>query len=125
MSYTADAAVHTRTAKVFLTNILACHSFHYFRPSKKHIAYSFEHDNKVGQCGTIYCTTCTRTANTGNLRNHTACLNVALENLTKAGQSINAFLNACTTRIVQTDTRATLLHRHVHDFADFFSHCDG
>ena len=96
MSHTANTAVHTSATQIFLTYVLTRHCLYHFRTSKEHITNAFQHHNKVGQSGTIYSTTSTRTADTRNLRNHTARFNIALENLTKARQRVDTFLDART-----------------------------
>ena len=122
--YAGNRSVHVRTAELFLRHVFARHGFHHLRPRQEHITNALQHHNEVSQSRRIHSTTGARAANTGDLWDYTAGFNVALKDFAKTGQRIDAFLNACTARIVKADAGSARLHSKVHHLAYLFGHRD-
>ena len=122
MAYAALGAVHLCTAEVFLRDVLARHGFHNLRTSEEHVTDALQHDHEVGECGTVNGTAGAGAANAGNLGYDAAGLDVALEDFAKAGQSVDALLNAGTAGVVDAYAGRTHLHALVHDFAYLLRH---
>ena len=120
--HTGFRGVHARAAQIFLRHILARHCLDYLRPGEEHIRGILHHQDEIGQCRGIYRSACTRTENAGNLRNHTGCLDVTLEDIGITAQSVDTFLDTCAARIIDTDTRRTHFHGLIHHLTDFLGH---
>ena len=82
------------------------------------IRSTFHHQCEVCQCRRINSTAGTRTEDTGNLRNDTRSEDIALEDFCVTCQSVNTFLDTCTARVIDTDTRSTHLHCLIHNLTD-------
>ncbi len=54
---------------------------------------------------------------------YTRSEDVALEYLGISAKGVDAFLYTCASRVVEADDGSAHLHGHIHDFADFQSHC--
>ena len=122
MTHTALLRVHTCAAQVFLRHVLARHGLHHLRASEEHIADAFKHHDEVGQGRRIHGAAGTGTADARDLGHHAAGFDVALEDVAETSQSVDAFLNACTTRIVQADAGCAHLHGLVHHLANLLGH---
>ena len=122
MSYTGFGGVHTCAAQIFLTNIFTSHCLHNFRSGKEHIRSSFHHQRKVSQGRRIYGATGTRTKDSGNLRDNAGSENITLENFRITCQSVDTFLNTCTTWVIDTDTGSSHFHCLIHDLANLQRH---
>ena len=120
--HTRLRGMHARASQVFLRHILASHRLHDFRTGQEHIRGILHHQNKIRQGRRIYGTARTRPENTGNLGNHTRCLNVTLEDIGITTQGVDTFLNTCSARIIDTDTRCPHFHGLVHHLTDFLGH---
>ena len=118
MSNTRFGRVNACSAEVFLAYVFTGYSFHYFRTCKEHIRSTFHHQCEVCQCRRINSTAGTRTEDTGNLRNDTRSEDIALEDFCVTCQSVNTFLDTCTARGIDTDTRSTHLHCLIHNLTD-------
>ena len=122
MCYTALLGVDTCTAKFFLCHLFARHRLHHFGTREEHVAHALEHHDEVGQSRRVNSTTSARAADTRNLRHHTRSFDVALENVGKTSQSVDAFLDTSTTRVIQSDAGCAHLHSEILHFADLLSH---
>ena len=122
MSNTRFGGVNARATQVFLAYVFSGYSLYYLRTGKEHVGCTFHHQSKVCQGRRVNGATGTRTENTGNLRNDTRSKYVTLEDFSVASQGINTFLNTCTARVVDTDTRSTHFHGLVHNLTDFQRH---
>ena len=122
VGHTALFGVHARTAEVLLAHFLTRDSFHHLGAGEEHVGNALEHDDEVGQCGRIHGTTGARATDTGDLGHHTRGFNVALEDVGKTGQCIDAFLDARATRVVESDAGSTHLHGQILHFADLLGH---
>src|SRR5215203_2344312 len=112
MSYSA--------AQLLFCYFLVRNSLNHIRSGNKHVGRVFDHDVEISDRGTVDCATSTRPHDATDLRHNTARERVAEENIRVASKAHDAFLNACSTRIIQTDNRCSDLHREIHDLANFF-----
>ena len=122
MSNPRTSRMNAGTTQVFLSNVFASYGLHHLRSGKEHIRSTFHHKSKVGKSRRINRTTRTRTEDTRNLRNNTRSEDVTLENLSITRQRIDTFLNTCATRVIDTDTRSTHLHGHIHHLTNLERH---
>ncbi|KAF5039584.1 hypothetical protein DSECCO2_542450 [anaerobic digester metagenome] len=97
--------LNTCASEFFHRNFFTKYGFYHFRAGDKHLGYFIYHKNKVGQCRRIHCPAGARPQYYTNLRNKPRGLGVAVKYFTIAGQRIHAFLNAGSTRIVDTNNR--------------------
>ena len=110
--------MHAGTTQLLLGYHLAQNGLHNGGAGEEHVRGVLHHQSEVGKRGAVNGTSGAGTHNGGNLRNHTAGHDVALENLAIAGQCVDTFLQTGTTRVVQTDYGSTHLHGDVHNLAN-------
>ena len=77
---------------------------------------------KSVRAGAIYSSTGTRAEDSRNLGNHSGCHDVALENLGVTCKCVDAFLDSCTSGVVQTDAGSPHFHCQIHHLANLESH---
>ena len=87
--------VNACAAEIFLRYVLARHGFHHLRTGEEHVAHAFEHHHEVGEGRRINRSAGARAADAGYLRHYAAGLDVALEDVAKTGEGVDAFLYAC------------------------------
>src|SRR5690606_22559316 len=61
----------------------------------------------------------TRTHNGRYLRYDPRSANVSIKNIGVSSQGFDAFLNSCSTTVVEANDRGAVLHRQIHDLANF------
>ena len=99
------------------------HSLHDSRARDEHLARLFGHEDKVCNSRGVASTTCARSENHGNLRNHAACPSVTGKNATVTVEGANAFFDTGATAIVDADERHHGIKGEVHHVADLFGVC--
>ena len=122
MSYTALGAVYARSTEFLLCDRLTCYGLDYTRSREEHIGSVLYHHCEVGQSRGVYCASCARAEDSGNLRNDAGSKDVSLEDLTESGQRTYAFLDACSARVVDAYERRAVTDGHVHDLAYLLCH---
>ena len=95
VAHAALCGVNACAAEVFLRYVLARHGFHHLRTGEEHVAHAFEHHHEVGEGRRINRSAGARAADAGYLRHYAAGLDVALEDVAKTGEGVDAFLYAC------------------------------
>ncbi len=120
--HTALAGMYTSTTQLLLGHVLAGDGLNHLGAGQEHEGDTLGHDDEVGQGRGVNGTTGTRTKDCADLGNNTRCVDVALENLGIASQSVNALLDAGATRVVQADNRSTLLHGQIHHLTHLQCH---
>ena len=123
MSVTCSLRMNTCATKVFHRDILTQHGLDNVRSRDKHLRDVLNHKHEVRQRRRINGTTGTRAHDGTDLRNDSRSHGIAKENLCISCQRTDAFLNARTTGIVESDNRCSHLHRHVHHFANLLGVC--
>lgn len=108
--------------EVLGVDILARDGLDDLRAGEKHIAGLLLHEDEVGEGRRIDRATGAGAEDGGDLGNDARGKDVALEDLAIARQGGDALLDACATRIVHTDHRRAVGHRHVHHLADLLRH---
>ena len=108
-----------RAAQLFCRDLFVRDGLDHFRPGHKHVGRILDHEDEVGNRRTIDRTTGARPHDHRNLRNDTGSQYVALEHIGVPGQRIDAFLDACPARVIETDQRRTDFHGVIHQLADF------
>ena len=83
------------------------------------MALFLHHKDEVGKGRRVAGTSGAGTENGGNLRNHSACHRVLIENIGISRKTFDTFLNTRATRIVQRNNRSTVLQRQLLHFYDF------
>ena len=116
--------VNRCTAELLLIDNFAQYFLDNLRAGEEHVGRVLDHQHEVGEGRRIDRTAGAGTHDAGDLRNDTRCKNITLEDLAKACHRSDAFLNAGTTRVVETDERSAYTHGHVHDLADLLGHGD-
>ena len=120
--HTTLRGVNAGSTEILGINILARYSLHNGRTGQEHIRCVLHHQDEVGEGRGVDGTTCARTHDGRDLRNHTRGKDVALEDFTIAGQRADTFLNAGAARVVHANHRCTVLHSHIHDLANLLRH---
>ena len=106
-------------AQFFRCHHLVCHGFDHVRAGHKHVRAVFDHKDKVGHRRAIDRPTRAWPHDQADLRHHTRGHDIALEHLGVARKGGHTLLDARPTGIVDPDHRRAVLHRHIHDLADF------
>ena len=106
------------TAKVFHAHHLVGDGLHHLGTGDEHIAGVLGHHDEVSEGGRIDRTAGAGTEDGGDLRNDTAGEDVALENLSVAGEAVHPLLDTGTARVVETDDRCAHLHGLVEHLAN-------
>ena len=122
MGHTALAGVHAGTAQGLLVHFLARDALRHGGTGQEHVGGVFDHQGKVRKGGGVHRTAGAGTEDSADLRDHTGGKDVALENLTIAGQGVDSLLDTGAARVVQTDAGGSVLEGHVHDLADLLGH---
>ena len=78
--------MHACTAKVLLVYILSGNALYDRRTGKEHIRSILDHEGEVCQGRGINGTAGARAEDTGNLRNHSGCQDITLEDFSEACQ---------------------------------------
>ena len=94
--------------------------FHNVGTSDEHVRAVFDHEDKVGHRWRVHRAARTWAHDDGNLRHNARRHNIALEHFSVASKRGNAFLNTRTSGIVYANHRRAVLHRHIHDFANWW-----
>ena len=113
------ARVGFRPAQLFARYYLVRYRFDHVGAGHEHVAGAFSHENEIRQSRRVHRPACARTEDRAQLWNHAAGAHVAVKNIRVAPQRHHAFLNARTTAVVQAYEGSAVLHRQVHDAADF------
>ena len=119
MGDAADCSVNLGASQLFRADILMNYSFDDIRACNKHVGGIFNHKGKIGHGRAVNRAAGARPHDTGNLGNHTAGLNISMENLSISSQRIHAFLNPGATGVVQPNDGRADPDRMVHNLADF------
>ncbi len=110
-----------RASEFFKSNIFAGHGFNNVGSGNEHVGGLIHHHNKVSDRRGIHGASGARTHDQGNLGDHPRGHYVSRENFTVKSKCHNAFLDACTTRVIQTDHGTSGFERKIHYFDDFFA----
>ena len=119
IGYTALGGVGQCTAQLFRCHFFVGHGLDHIGAGHEHVGGVLDHEDEVSQGRRIHRATGGRPHDQADLRHHARSHHIALEHLGITAKSSNAFLNTCTTRIVQTDHGSTDLHGLVHHLANF------
>ncbi len=122
MRHAALGGMHGSAAQLFLVHHLAGDALHHGGAGQEHVGGVFHHEGEVREGGGIHRTAGAGTHDAADLRHHAGREDVALENLSIAGQGIDAFLDTCTAGIVEADARGAVAQGHVLYLADFLAH---
>ena len=114
-----------RTAQFFCCDNFVGDGFHDIRTRHEHVRAVLDHKDKVGHRRRIHRTTRTWAHDHRDLRHNAGGLNVALKDFTIPSKAINALLNTCAARIVQTNHRCAIFDGHIHNFANLLRMCRG
>ena len=71
MCHSALAGMYACSTEVFLSDGLACYGLDHSRTCKEHVGSVLNHDVEISQGRGVNCSSCARTENSRNLRNHT------------------------------------------------------
>ena len=97
MRDTALGSMHTRTSEFLLCHNLAGHCLHHARTCEEHVRRILDHHGEICECRRIYGTTCARTEDSGNLRNHSGSENISLKDFSETGKRVDSLLDSCST----------------------------
>ena len=122
LSHARLGGVHVGTAQLLLRNILARNGLDHLRAGKEHVRRLATHDDEVCQSRRIYRTACAGAEDRRNLRDDARSHDVTLEDVGITGKSVDALLNTCAARVVETDAGSAVVHGHIHDLADLVRH---
>ena len=106
-------------AQLFACYFLVRHRFDHIGAGHEHVAGALGHENEIRQGRRIHRSARTRTEDGTQLWNHPTGAHVAVKNIRIATERHHAFLDARPTAIVQANERSAVLHRQVHDAANF------
>ena len=123
VAYAALLRVNFGSAEGVLAHIFASHGLYHLGACEEHIGYALGHNGEVGEGGGVHRAAGARAENAGNLRNHAGGHDVTLENFGITGKGVDAFLNTCAARVVESDYGCAHLHGHIHYLAYLQSHC--
>ena len=112
-----------RTAQLFCRDNFISYGFHNIRTRHEHVRAVLDHKDKIRHRRRIHRTTCTWAHDHRDLWNNARGLNVPLKDFAISRKAVNALLNTCATRIVQTDHRCAIFDGHVHNFANLLRMC--
>src|SRR5215204_763454 len=87
-------------AQLLFCYFLVRNSLNNIRSGNEHIRRVFDHDVEISDRRTVNCAASTRPHDATDLRHNTTGKCVAEENIGVASQAYDAFLNACSTRII-------------------------
>ena len=118
MGHAALGRMNRSAAQLFLRHLFAGHGLHDLRAGNEHIAAALAHQDEVGQRGRINRAAGARSENSRDLRDNARSEDVALEDFGITGQTVHALLDTRAARIVDSDHRSPVFHRHIHHFAD-------
>ncbi len=110
--------VHVRAAELFEGHLLAGGHLDDVRPGDEHVSDLAHHEDEVGHRRRVHGAARARTDDQRELRDDTACLDVAVENLRVPRQRDDSLLDARTTGVVDADARAPGAQREIHDLGD-------
>ena len=114
--------MHRGTSELFLAHVLSGDGLHHLGSGEEHVADVFEHDDEVGECGAVDATSGAGAADAANLRYDARSLDVALEDVGKSCQTVDAFLYTCATGVVESDDGGAHLEGEILHLADFLGH---
>mmetsp|Transcript_17924 Transcript_17924/g.42296 ORF Transcript_17924/g.42296 Transcript_17924/m.42296 type:complete len:263 (+) Transcript_17924:1307-2095(+) len=109
------------STQLFLGHGFVGDCFDHFRSRDKHVTSVFDHEDKICHGRTVHGTAGTRPHNDRNLRNHPRRVDIELKHVGIATQTVHTFLNASSTRVVETNHGRSHSHGHVHDLDHFLS----
>ena len=112
----AHELAHARLGRVnvgstegLLVALLLSDLLHHVRTCDEHLSFFAHHEDEVGQCWRIARAACAWAHDGTDLRDHARSLHIAVEDVAEARERLDAFLDTCTTRVVETDDRSTVL----------------
>ena len=106
-------------AQLFARYFLVRDRFDHVGAGHEHVAGALGHENEIRQGWRIHRPARTRTEDGTQLWNHATRAHVAVKNVRIAPQRHHAFLDARATAVVKANEGSAVLHRQVHDAADF------
>ena len=122
MGHARLGGVYAGTTEVFLRHVFARYGLNHLGAGEEHVGCALGHKREVGQGRRVHSATCAGAEDARDLRDDTRSQDVTLEDFRVSGQSVNAFLNTCATRVVDADAGCTHHHGLVHDLADLLRH---
>src|SRR4051812_4923011 len=123
MSDTAFRAMSCRTTKLFGSNRFVRYSFHNVGSGNEHERSLFNHENEIGHRWRIDCATSTWSHDSRYLRDNTRGHDVPVKDVGITTERHNAFLDTCSTGVVETDNRSSVFHCEVHDLHNLLCVC--
>ena len=100
-----DLRLNAGAAKFFHRDFFAKHRLHDFRPGDEHLGNLVDDEDEIGQRRRIDGAAGARSEDDGDLGDDAGSQGVAIENFAIAGQRIDAFLNACSSGVIDADDR--------------------
>ena len=122
VGHAALGGMHHGAAELVDGDVLAGDGLHHLGAGEEHVAVLFGHEDEVGQRGAVDRAAGAGAEDGADLGHDAAGEDVALEDLGVAGEGVDAFLDACSARVVKSDDRCADLHGLVHDFANLEGH---
>src|SRR5262249_17819565 len=119
MRDTAGAVVRHCAAKLFFGYLFVRDGLDHIRARDEHVTRFVNHYDEVGNRRRIDGAAGARSHNCRELRDHSGRDGVSQENIRITGQGYDALLYPGASGIVQADNRCTVLHREIHNLADF------
>ena len=118
MGHTTPLAVDLGATQLLKTDLFVGHSPDHPRTSDKHVAGSLRHEGEIGDGRAVDSSSSTRPQDHRELGDDTGGNRVAVKDVTIRCQGIHTFLDACPTRVVQTDHGRAVGQRQIHNLAD-------
>src|SRR5690242_5509310 len=112
-----------RATQLLHADVLVRHRLHHVRPGDKHVRCAAHHVREIGNRGRVDRPARARAEDRRDLRNYARSESVAKKNLRVSTERYDAFLNARSAGIVETDDGCAVSHRQIHDLDDFFGKC--
>ena len=112
--------VHVRAAELLEGHVLAGRDLDDVRAGDEHVPHLAHHEDEVGHRRRVHRAAGARSDDQRELRDDTACLDVAIEDLGITRQRDHALLDAGTAGVVDADAWAPGTEREIHDLGDLF-----
>ena len=118
MGHAGNAAVYVGAAQLLEAHVLVGDRLHHVGASHEHVADAADHEDEIGDGGTV-----DRTARAGpeddrDLGNDARGEGVAQEDVGVAAERGDSLLDASAARVVEPDDRRAVAHREIHHLAD-------
>ena len=121
LGHTGLGVVGHGAADLLAGHVLSRHRLDDCGARDVHDAHFVDHKNEVCQRGAVHRPSGAGTGNDGNLGHHAGRQHVTEEDVAVSRQGVHGLLDASAAGIVDADDGSSVLHRQVHDLADFSS----